>query len=392
MKNNSHPETSTMRNGIVACFAVVVLAACADAPTAAPVPAGQSANRTWNEAESFETVEDALAAAQAASVLPDAIASAGWVDWSGSVKTYGYFQYLNANYIVGDARVATMLGSYTERDSQWQRATDSRAITGGRFLDPWPAFRKDVSVPLTRNCGLQAHVQAKMDAQFFALVRWAPVVIAHKEDTDSQWSEQGACAVTQYAQVGGGAGGDCGWFIVQVQDYAGTWYNVGEPFEVCGDWQSYTTAKRKRSSFLPGEPDGMKSSDRIAPSKSSESESSKRVSVRFRAASQLEEAAVGFVQSDNAGAAALVVVDTNRATAEDLESTLLAVRHYLDLNRRDVRIPIYKNDLGSAARERAKGASTSLLRSLRAPRNQARPNSGLLAEVALPSIVVQTKR
>jgi len=166
-----------MRNWIVALLTISAVAACGDAPTTAPIPVGQSANRTWDESQNFDSEEEALAAAQAANALPQAIASAGWVDWGGgSAKSYGYFQYLNANYAIGDARIITIYGSSTERDSQWQRATDSRVFTGGQYLDQWPQFRKDVSVPVTKNCGLQAHVQAKLEAQFFAIVRWSQAV------------------------------------------------------------------------------------------------------------------------------------------------------------------------------------------------------------------------
>jgi len=119
-----------------------------------------------------------------------------------------------------------------------------------------------------------------------------------------------------------------------------------------------------------------------------------RIRVRFRAAGQLEQRAVGFVQADPGGLDALVVVDTSRATPEDMEGSLLALRRYLDLGRSDVRIPIYKNDLGAAARERANGSSKSLLHALHSVKGAStlsRAPREVITEVDLPSIVVRGK-
>jgi hypothetical protein len=78
-----------------------------------------------------------------------------------------------------------------------------------------------------------------------------------------------------------------------------------------------------------------------------------------------------------------------------MEATILALRHFSDIGQAKVRIPIYKNDLGPAARERALGSSKRLLESLRATATQQGINKArveVLTEIELPSIVVNRSR
>jgi hypothetical protein len=295
------------------------------------------------------------------------------VEWTGSsADSYGLFQYVNSNYVIGAARIVVTYNNSVEGDSQWQQAIDSRPIPFGPPPSVWPSFRKNVSVPVFRTCGLEADVHAKADAQLRLLLNFVPIPVLQVHNENRQTFFQGSCAPapSQYSEVGGG--GDCGWFVLQMQDYAGSWYDVGEPFQVCGDYQEAAMSRRKTDI----------------------TSKSPKVKIHFRADGPLEQRAVGFVQSDKAGAAALVIVDTTRANAEDIEATLLAVARYVALNEAGLRIPIYKNDLGPRARERAKGNSADLLKSLRAAATTAgikRIKGELVAELELPMIVVNQK-
>jgi hypothetical protein len=369
-----------MRPKLLALFALGFIVAGCDSATSPTVTKQQPAYRALEET-SFETVEEAAAAATAQGILPDAIASAGWTDWSGSsASSYGYFQYLNANKVTASVRLTLSLDG-TDRTSGWLDTGEDRLTTGGQYLDPWPHFQKDVAVPTWSPCGTTSHVEAKMDAGFYLLVKWTWTKLFSKPDSDQQWGDQGACATSQYGSYGGG-GDDCGWYILQVQDDAGSWYDVGEPFELCGDDNHEWEISKGRAGGIAGG---------ISASTAAEASGTRSASLRLLGTDDLEDRAVAFVQADPSNRAdAMLVVDTTRATPEDMEGALLAIRDFIDAGRLNVRIPILKNDLGPAVRERAADASAKLLKQLRSERRHVsvgnRTGSEVFTRLTLPHI------
>jgi hypothetical protein len=353
------------RNILSVCAVLVAVAGCADSPTHPLAGTERARSLAYPE---FSSEQDAIAALGG---YTDAIASAGAPQWhSSTVSTLGYYQFRYANVVDGRARIRTF--GADARESSWLPASLQRLLGGN---GTWEAIQSTASVPITQPCDLSAQASAEMTAKYAVLVPSGFTTIFTVPDADDTFNDQGACSAEQVGDgSGGGSGGEndesdsgCGWYVWQAQDEDGRWYDISDEFYACfgEDATAKRSTERLSSPFASASSranaNGVASGVSRPPTRPAS-----RVS--FVATAGLEGAGVALVQPDETGAPT-VIVDTSRASASDVEASLMMLNEWLKSDPASTvgkRLYTGKNLFGGALKPQSLARSGSILHALKA--------------------------
>lgn len=328
-----------MKQQILAGLAAGIILGCAEPTSTVGPPAGPKAH--WDEVGPQEPPGSVPPEYNVPTTI-SVSAEAGFTEIASGNEAYGK-SIVNYTATHGLANVRLEIAGYPDANGEKQESglfPMSNGVT---------AMTKRI---ITETCGKSARAEAKGSAwnEFVGVtvLKWG-----EKKRSDDDTAMLDACPTRPPG--GGGDIDHCDWYQMEISyDGGDTWDPNGEPQWLCpGDEPQWEIRKgRKFDATKQGGGSASRTVERAPAAKT-------KASILFIGTSYLEPNAHAFVESGSRfGADVVIIVDTMRASQDDLEAAILAAAYHVNTQAlgNTERIAIGKSGLRLTGPAKARGA------------------------------------